>query len=44
MSAAGAIAAVATHGPGNPDCQATCHTWQTAHQVAVAKGPVWLKY
>ena len=38
MSAAGAIAAAATHGPGHPDCQAACHTWQTAHQVAVAKG------
>ena len=38
MSAAGAIAAVATHGPGHPGCQAACHTWQTAHQVAVAKG------
>ena len=27
-----------THGPGHPDYQAACHTWQTAHQVAVAKG------
>ena len=38
MSAAGAIATVATHGPGHPGCQAACHTWQTAHQAAVAKG------
>ena len=28
----------ATHGPSNPACQATRHTWQVAHQVAVAKG------
>ena len=38
MTAAGAIATTATHGPGNPACQAARHTWQTAHQVAVAKG------
>ena len=38
MTAAGAIATAATHGPGNPACQAARHTWQTAHQVAVAKG------
>ena len=38
MEAAGAIATTATHGPGNPACQATRHTWQVAHQVAVAKG------
>ena len=40
MTAAGAIATTATHGPSNPACQATRHTWQTAHQVAVAKGLV----
>ena len=38
MWAAGAIATTATHGPSNPACQATRHTWQVAHQVAVAKG------
>ncbi len=38
MRAAGAIATTATHGPGNPACHATRHTWQVAHQVAVAKG------
>ena len=38
MRAAGAIATTATHGPSNPACQATRHTWQVAHQVAVAKG------
>ena len=34
----GAIATTATHGPSNPACQATRHTWQVAHQVAIAKG------
>ena len=38
MEAAAAIATEATHGPGHPACQATRHTWQVAHQVAVAKG------
>jgi hypothetical protein len=40
MTAAGAIATTASHGPSNPACQATCHTWQTAQQAAVAKGLV----
>ena len=40
MTAAGAIATTASHGPRNPACQATCHTWQTAQQAAVAKGLV----
>ena len=38
MRAAGAIATTATHGPSHPACQATRHTWQVAHQVAVTKG------
>ena len=38
MDAAAAIATEATHGPSHPACQATRHTWQVAHQVAVAKG------
>ena len=38
MRAAGAIATTATHGPSHPACQATRHTRQVAHQVAVAKG------
>ena len=38
MTAAGAIATVASHGPSNPPRQATRHTWQTAQQAAVAKG------
>ena len=38
MEAAGAIATTATHGPNNPACQASRHTWQVAHQVAAAKG------
>ena len=38
MEAAAAIATEATHGPSHPACQATRHTWQVAHQVAVAKG------
>ena len=38
MEAAAAIATEATHGPNHPACQATRHTWQVAHQVAVAKG------
>ena len=38
MTAAGAIATVASHGPSNPPLQATRHTWQTAQQAAVAKG------
>ena len=33
-----AIATAATHGPSHPACQATRHTWQVAHQVAVTKG------
>ena len=37
--AAGAIATAATHGQNHPASQATRHTWQVAHQVAVAKGP-----
>jgi len=38
MDAAAAIATEATHGPSHPACQATRHTWQVAHQVAVANG------
>jgi hypothetical protein len=38
MQATAAIATDATHGPSHPACQATRHTWQVAHQVAVAKG------
>ena len=38
MEATAAIATEATHGPDHPACQATRHTWQVAHQVAVAKG------
>jgi len=38
MEATAAIATEATHGPNHPACQATRHTWQVAHQVAVAKG------
>ena len=38
MEAAGAIATAATHGPHHPASQAPRHTWQVAHQVAVAKG------
>ena len=38
MEAAGAIATTATHGPSDPAGQATRHTWQVSHQVAVAKG------
>ena len=38
MEAAGAIATAATHGQDHPASQAARHTWQVAHQVAVAKG------
>ena len=34
MTAAGAIATTASHGPRNPACQATCHTWQSAQQTS----------